>query len=514
MLIDHWTARHNVTIKEMFVKDNKRFNRFSLQLDDLLFDFSKTTLTDSALKLLFNLAQSANVDRRRDLMFAGGIVNKSESRPALHTALRAQESEIIKINGKNIMPAIAYARHEMLAFAQSIRDGSYSATDGGAFADVINIGIGGSCLGPAMAVAALAPDCDGPRVHFVANMDGAHLADTLKKLDPRRSLVIISSKTFTTLETIENAKRAHNWLVAAIGDINASKHLIAITAAVDKAQAFGIKKIFSYPWSIGGRYSVWGAGGLPLAIAIGANCFSDFLDGALEMDNHFCHAPITQNIPIMLGLVGIWHRNICDYPTRAILPYDQRLYLLPEYLQQVDMESNGKNARQQNINYAPKTAPITWGSVGSNAQHAYFQLLHQGTDIAPCEFLIAAKSRDADKEQHRLLVANCLAQSATLMLGDDSPPAPERRFAGDRPSITLLYRQLTPRALGRLMALFEHRAFVEGTIWDINPFDQWGVELGKSLAKTVAVSLTTKNDKLIDSSIQGLTKHYHNLLDK
>lgn len=488
------------SLPQLFTDDPRRFEKFSLTLDDLLLDFSKTALTENAVALLLQLADAAGVAARRDAMFAGDIVNDSEQRAALHVALRGGRNENIK-GMENVTADVLAQRRDMLDYAEQCRDGRLTAADGGRFSNVVNIGIGGSDLGPAMAAAALAPYRDGLRPHFVSNMDGAHLADTLAHLDAKRTLVIISSKTFTTRETLENAARARDWLAA--NNAAADQHLVAVTAAADKAQAFGCGRVFSYASWVGGRYSLWGAVGLPLALAIGAAPFGEFLAGGRDTDVHFCTAPMRQNLPLMLGLVGVWHRNACGYPTRAVLPYDQRLRLLPEYLQQLDMESNGKPAMHA-------TAPVVWGTAGTNAQHAYFQMLHQGTDIVPCEFLLAARATAADNEQHRLLVANCLAQSAALMHGDDDEnKPPHRRFAGNRPSVTLLYRELTPRTLGRLIALFEHRAFVEGVLWGINSFDQWGVELGKTLANALHSRLDEDSgDSGDDSSTRGLLGHY------
>ena len=510
LLAKHWRIRQQCTIGALFVADGGRFDKFSLRLNDLLLDFSKTTLENESVRLLLQLAVAAKVEARRDAMLAGDIVNGSEGRAALHTALRADGGKI-SINGEAVLPEIRQQRLAMLTYAEQCRGADITATNGDAYTDVVNIGIGGSDLGPAMATAALAPYHDGPRLHFVSNMDGAHLADTLSGLDAKRTLLIVSSKTFTTMETLTNAVAARQWLSAALGEDNARLHIVAVTAKTEKATDFGVSQVFPHWEWVGGRYSLWGATGLPLALAIGASRFEQFLAGARAMDAHFAFAPAAQNLPLMLGLIGVWHRNICGYPTRAVLPYSQRLNLLPMYLQQLDMESNGKNILQDGQPTPTDTAPIIWGGVGSNAQHAYFQMLHQGTDIVPCEFIAAARCHERNDEQHKLLLANCLAQSAALAFGGNSADKPSHsQFAGNRPSVTILYEQLTPYTLGGLIALCEHRTFVEGTIWGVNSFDQWGVELGKTMAKSLFAAWDN-DDGGEDSSTRGLLRHIRRL---
>ncbi|MGI9297165.1 MAG: glucose-6-phosphate isomerase [Gammaproteobacteria bacterium] len=510
----HRAAHKNISPMRLCAEDPRRFARLSLSLDDLLLDFSKTTLSAETVALLIRAAEEAGVESLRDAMFAGEIVNRSENRAALHIALRADAKTRIVSGGENVMPKVAAARAEMLDFADDCRKGRIAAADGAPFSDVVNIGIGGSDLGPATAYAALHPyRGGGARIHFVSNMDGAHLADTLAPLDARKTLIVASSKTFTTAETMENAKRAREWLAAAVGARAAKKHFAAVTASPRRAREFGAGRIFSYPQWVGGRYSVWGAVGLPLALAVGKKHFTDFLSGARDMDAHFISAPPPKNLPMMLALIGVWHRNFCGMPTRAVLPYDFRLRLLPAYLQQLDMESNGKHITQNGGAAKTATAPLVWGSPGTDAQHAYFQFLHQGSDITPCEFIVAARGHEQDDTQHRLLFANCLAQSAALMRGDSSPGLPpHRRFAGGRPSITILQKKLTPYTLGRLLALFEHRTFVEGAMWGINSFDQWGVELGKTLATRLHKTIVSqKRAADEDVSTRGLLRHYRRL---
>jgi glucose-6-phosphate isomerase len=523
-LSDHRTATADRPIIELFNRDDDRFERFTVRLDDMILDFSKTALDDDALKLLLRLAEETGVSGKRDAMFAGEKINTTEDRAVLHTALRAPSDRVIEVDGANIMPGVSDSLNRMTVFADGIRSGAISAPDGKPFTDVINIGIGGSDLGPLMVTKALAPYHDGPRVHFVSNVDGAHLADTLRTLDPHRTLVIVASKTFTTIETMTNAQSAKAWLSAVVGAATVGGHFAAISSAGDKAQAFGIEadRVFGFEDWVGGRYSLWGPIGLSIMLATGPEAFRDLLAGADAMDSHFRTAPLAQNMPVLLALVGIWHRNICAYPSRAVLPYDQRLARLPAYLQQLDMESNGKRVTRDGTPVSRVSGPVVWGEPGTNGQHAFYQLIHQGTDVVPCEFLVAAAENDAIGDAHHiLLLANCLAQSEALLTGqtlaearaqsvaegaaDPDAIAPHRVFPGNRPSTTLLYRKLDPQTLGKIIALYEHRVFVEGAIWDINSFDQWGVELGKKLAgkiKPLVEEARTSDEK--DGSTNGL----------
>jgi glucose-6-phosphate isomerase len=487
-------AARETPILARFEDDPKRFETFSVALGDMLLDFSKTSLDAGALDLLVRLAEARGVAERRDAMFRGDPINVTENRSGLHTALRNRADTPVFVGGHDVMPEVNEVLARMGAFADGIRDGSIAAVDGERFTDIVNIGIGGSDLGPAMATLALAPYHDGPRAHFVSNVDSANIADTIATLDPARTLVIVASKTFTTIETMTNARTAQAWMREALGD-KAGKHFAAVSTALDKTEAFGIDedRVFGFWDWVGGRYSVWGAVGLPLMIAIGPERFAEFLTGAWEMDRHFVEAPLARNMPVLLGLAGVWHRNVMGYPTRAILPYDQRLARLPAYLQQLDMESNGKSVTLDGAPVTTATGPVVWGEPGTNGQHAFYQLIHQGTDIVPCEFMVAANGHEADLQVHHdLLLANCLAQSEALMKGrdlaaaektvKDKALAPHKVFRGNRPSTTLVYARLDPNTLGRILALYEHRVFVEGTIWGINSFDQWGVELGKELA--------------------------------
>ncbi|MFO1105665.1 MAG: glucose-6-phosphate isomerase [Amaricoccus sp.] len=493
-LMEAGAAARERRITHLFERDPDRFRDFSVGLDDMLLDFSKVNLDLQALGLLVELAEARGVPAHRDAMFRGDPINVTEGRAVLHTALRNRANRPVLVDGKDVMPEINAVLGRMSAFAQGIRDGSIAASDGRPFTDVVNIGIGGSDLGPVMATLALAPYHDGPRAHYVSNVDGAHVHDVLADLDPARTLVIVASKTFTTIETMTNARTAQAWLKASLGEA-ANQHFAAVSTALDKTAAFGIEssRVFGFWDWVGGRYSVWGAVGLPVMIAIGPENFIDFLAGAHAMDRHFVEAPLNRNLPVLLGLIGIWHRNICAYPSRAVLPYDQRLSRLPAYLQQLDMESNGKGVALDGETLHRASGPIVWGEPGTNGQHAFYQLIHQGTNVIPCEFLVAANGHESDlKAHHELLLANCLAQSEALMKGRDLAAAektvkdpalaPHKVFPGNRPSTTLIYDKLDPATLGKIIALYEHRVFVEGAIWGINSFDQWGVELGKELA--------------------------------
>ncbi|MGB1160628.1 MAG: glucose-6-phosphate isomerase [Alphaproteobacteria bacterium] len=477
-------------IISLFDTNPSRFESFSAQHDGLMLDFSKTNLDSDTMQALHALANAAGVPAQREAMFSGAAINVTEGRSVLHTALRPDPSRPVMVDGQDVTVGVRASLDQMAAFAEGLRDGTITASDGQPFTDVVNIGIGGSDLGPAMACRALSPFIDQITPHFVSNIDGAHIADTLAHLDPQRTLVIIASKTFTTIETLTNADTAVGWLKDAVGD-RFGAHLAAVSTAEDKTSAYGISsdRVFGFEDWVGGRYSMWGPVGLSIMIAIGPEHFSDFLAGALSMDTNFLTAEPDQNLPLILALVGLWHNNFCGYESRAVLPYDQRLGLLPAYLQQLDMESNGKHTTKDGKPVSGMTGPIVWGEPGTNGQHAFYQLLHQGTRIVPAEFLIAAESHEPGlKHQHDILKANCLAQSEALMVGtqqDDPQPSPERRFDGNRPSITIAYQRLTPFVLGQLVSLYEHRVFVEGAVWGINSFDQFGVELGKKMAKDV-----------------------------
>ena len=486
-----------------------------------------------AMRQLVALAGAAGVEEKRAAMFAGKHINITEDRAVLHTALRDLAGRGLHVDGQDVMKDVESVLAAMAAFADAVRSGKAPGATGKKITDVVNIGIGGSDLGPAMATLALAPYHDGPRAHYVSNIDGAHIHDTLKGLSAETTLFIIASKTFTTLETMTNAETARKWVQKALGKEAVGKHFAAVSTALDLVAKFGIAsdRVFGFWDWVGGRYSVWGAIGLPVMIAIGPRNFRAFLDGAHEMDEHFRTAPLRKNLPALLGLVGWWHRVVCKYPARAVIPYDQRLSRLPAYLQQLDMESNGKSVTLDGGAVATPTGPLVWGEPGTNGQHAFFQLLHQGTDFIPVEFLAAAVGHEPElKHHHDLLLANCLAQSEAFMKGrtleearaqmlakgmkeeEVGRVAPHRVFSGNRPSVTILYDKLDPRMLGRLIALYEHRVFVEGTLYDINSFDQWGVELGKELATSLLPVVEGKQDDgNRDASTAGLVGHIHRL---
>lgn len=476
---------------------------FTVEACDLALDWSKTAINPTARDLLLDLAREAGIEARRDAMFAGERINETEDRAVLHTALRKGSGSVM-VDGQDVMPGIRDTLVRMRGFAQQVRSGDLRP-DGMPVTDVVNIGIGGSDLGPAMAVRALSPYHDGPRVHFVSNVDGADLADTLAGLDPRTTLVIVASKTFTTIETMTNADSARAWLARSVTDPGA--HFAAVSTAADRTAAFGIAedRVFGFEDWVGGRYSVWGPIGLALMIAIGPEDFDAFLGGAACMDDHFRDTPLARNMPVILALAGLWHHQICGYPTRAVLPYSERLGRLPAYLQQLEMESNGKRVAMDGSPLPRASGPVVWGEPGTNGQHAFYQLLHQGTQIVPAEFILPAQGHERDLDNHHaLLCANALAQAEALMRGrslDEAREmlaaqgvtgaaldrqAPHRVFPGNRPSTMLVLQKLTPETLGSVIALYEHRVFVEGVILGINSFDQWGVELGKELAVQVA----------------------------
>ncbi len=515
-------------IRAAFAADPQRFEKFSVSADDLTMDFSKTAVNADILALLVELADAGGVAEKREDMFSGVAINFTEDRAVLHTALRNRTNNPVLVDGKDVMPDVNAVLAAMGKFAEGIRSGSLKGATGKAITDVVNIGIGGSDLGPVMATLALAPFHDGPRAHFVSNIDGAHIADTLKLVEPETTLFIVASKTFTTIETMTNAQTARKFVADALGDAAVQHHFCAVSTALDKVAAFGIdqERVFGFWDWVGGRYSIWSAIGLPLMIAIGPDNFGHFLDGAHAMDTHFRTAPTEKNLPMLLGLIGYYHRNALGYPTRAILPYDQRLSRFPAYLQQLDMESNGKGVTIDGTPVEGQSGPVVWGEPGTNGQHAFYQLIHQGTSIIPAEFMIAANSFEPElRHQHDLLIANVLAQSEALMKGrtfeeakkqltdkgmDDKKAdfiAPHRVFTGNRPSITFVYDKLTPFAFGRLVALYEHRVFVEGVLFRINSFDQWGVELGKELATGLLPVVEGKESAAgHDSSTQGLVK--------
>ena len=517
-------------IADLF-SDENRAEAFSTEALGLMFDWSKTALDDEGVDHLMTLADKAQVADRRKDMFSGKKINLTEDRAVLHVALRAGGDTPIEVDGADVIPDVHETLSRMRNFASRLRSGQIRAPGGGRFRDVVNIGIGGSDLGPAMATLALSPYHDGPRVHFVSNVDGAQIADVLEGLNPAETLVIVASKTFTTIETMTNAATARNWLAREVGQGAVGHHFAALSSNTENTAKWGIagERVFGFEDWVGGRYSMWGPIGLSLMIAIGPDRFDQMLAGARAMDDHFCQAKGRDNMPLMLALVGIWHRQICGYPTRAVLPYEQRLARLPAYLQQLEMESNGKRVALDGTPLGDVSGPVVWGEPGTNGQHAFYQLIHQGTDIIPCEFMVGAAGHEPELDhQHQLLIANCLAQSQALMQGRSldvarqmmaakdfegdelERQAAHRVFPGNRPSTTLVYPKLTPEVLGQIIALYEHRVFVEGVILGINSFDQWGVELGKELAVALEPVVSGKTDaSALDGSTRALVAHLH-----
>ena len=525
-------AQHHVKIKHqsiagLFAGNSSRFSDFHLRLDDLLFDFSKHGITHDTFALLIALARDAGVEAWREKLFCGAKVNQTEHRPALHMALRDFTHDRLEVDGRDVLGDVREVRARVFEFAGNIRSGGLKGAAGNKFTDIVNIGIGGSDLGPAMATRALGPFSDKSiTCHFISNVDGADLADTLAQLDPGRTLFIVSSKTFTTQETMTNAASARAWIVAGLGEAAVSAHFAAVSTRLDKVAEFGIapQRVFGFWDWVGGRYSLWSSIGLALVIAIGAKNFEELLRGAESADKHFKTAPLEQNIPVVMAMLGVWYRNVCGYAAHAVIPYDQRLGRFPAYLQQLDMESNGKSVQRDGASAAGDTGPVIWGEPGTNGQHAFFQLLHQGTSIVPIDFIVAARPTAADAHHHHLLLANCLAQGEALMrgrsleevesglrkhdasAGEIAGLAPHKVFPGNRPSSTFLHQSLTPFALGRLIALYEHKVFVQAVVWNINPFDQWGVELGKELASRLTPIVSDPQASLakLDGSTAGL----------
>lgn len=474
------------TLAELFGADPDRADRYAFDAADLRVDLSKTHLDDGTLAALLDVARAAGVTERRDAMFAGDRINVTEDRAVLHVALRAARGTVIEVDGADVVEGVHEVLDAMAAFADRVRADER-------FTDVVNIGIGGSDLGPAMAARALAAFVHPRlRLHYVSNVDGADLHETLRRLDPASTLFIVASKTFTTLETITNATTARDWLVEALGESAVRDHFVAVSTNAEAVAAFGIDTdaMFGFWDWVGGRYSVASAIGLSLMIGIGPDGFAELLAGMRAVDEHFCAAPLEQNVPVLLAMLGVWYAEVHGYDTKAVLPYAHELARFPAYLQQLDMESNGKSVRLDGRPVGTGTGPIVWGEPGTNGQHAFYQLLHQGTRIVPVDFIGVARPNHPYRHHHDLLVANLFAQAEALAFGRSNPEQPHRDFPGDRPSTMILLEQLTPSTLGQLIALYEHIVFVQGAVWGINSFDQWGVELGKELANRLTPELT------------------------
>ena len=521
-------------MRDLFTADPKRFEKFSLKFNDLLFDYSKHRISDETLPLLFQMAREANIEQWRDKMFAGEKINITENRAVLHTALRNRSNTPVLVDGKDVMPDINAVLAQMRSFSEQVRSGKWVGFTGKRITDIVNIGIGGSDLGPVMVCDALKPYASPDlNIHFVSNIDGAHLMRALEKCNAETTLFIVASKTFTTQETMTNALSARTWfLESAKNEAHVAKHFVALSTNAKAVTDFGIdiKNMFQFWDWVGGRYSLWSAIGLSIALYVGMDNFEALLDGAHEMDNHFKTAPLEQNMPVILALIGIWYNNFFHVDTHAILPYDQGMAGFPAYLQQADMESNGKFICRDGSRVQYKTGPVIWGEAGTNGQHAFYQLIHQGTQIVPADFLMPVHSHYAIGKHgyahHKILLANFLAQTQSLMLGKTKQQArvelekqgllgdalenllPHKVFEGNRPTTSILFDKLTPNTLGKLIALYEHKIFVQGILWDINSYDQWGVEYGKQIAQQILPQLTSEETvSNYDSSTNGLINY-------
>jgi len=530
LLTDHFEKMRDVHMKDLFAEDGERFKKFSLRFNDILIDYSKNRITEETLKLLFGLVEEIDLKDAIEKMFTGDKINETENRAVLHIALRNRGYSPIYVDGEDVMPHVNAVLEQVKAFSRKIISGAWKGYTGKHITDIVNIGIGGSDLGPVMVTECLKPYAQGLSAHFVSNVDGTHLVETLKPLNPETTLFMIASKTFTTQETMTNAFSAREWfLKSAKDEALVSKHFVAISTNAEAVERFGIARenMFEFWDWVGGRYSLWSAIGLSIACSIGFENFEQLLQGAYEMDQHFRKAPFEQNIPVTLALIGIWYNNFFNAETEVILPYDQYMHRFPAYFQQGNMESNGKSVDRNGETVHYQTGPVIWGEPGTNGQHAFYQLIHQGTKLIPADFLAPAFSHNPIGEHHNILLSNFFAQTEALLNGKTKDQVveelredgkngevierlwPHKVFAGNRPTNSILFKKLTPRALGSLIALYEHKIFVQGVIWNIFSFDQWGVELGKQLAKKILPEL--KDDKPIDShdsSTNGLVNTF------
>jgi len=527
----HYETMRDVHMRDLFADDAKRFERFSAKFNDFLLDYSKNRASDETMRLLFDLAREADVAGWAQRMASGEHINFTEDRAVLHMALRNRDNTPIQVDGKDVMPEVNRVLNQMRHFCIKLHTGIWKGYTGKRITDVVNIGIGGSDLGPQMVTEALKPYARGDiEVHFVSNVDGTHVAEQIKKLDPETTLFIVSSKTFTTQETLTNAHTARRWLVENLRDETAvAKHFVAVSTNAKEVSAFGIdtNNMFEFWDWVGGRYSLWSAIGLSIALYLGMDNFEELLAGAYDMDRHFLEAPLEQNLPVIMGVLGVWYSSFYGAETHAILPYDQYLHRFTAYLQQADMESNGKRVDRDGNVVGYQTGPIIWGESGTNGQHAFYQLIHQGTHLIPIDFMAPVETHNPLGDHHPILLANFFAQSKALMLGRNEDESreqllaagckgedlerllPHTIFTGNKPSNSILFCKLNPHTLGSLIALYEHKIFVQGVIWRVNSFDQWGVELGKILAKTILPKLDS--DKPIsehDSSTNGLINYY------
>jgi glucose-6-phosphate isomerase len=530
-LEEHHKATSQFQMRELFKNDPDRFDRFSVKFNEILFDYSKNRITSETMSLLQALVREVELKHAIELMFAGEKINNTEGRAVLHVALRNRSNKPIKVDGEDVMPKINAVLGKMKKFCEEIRSGSWKGYTGKAITDIVNIGIGGSDLGPYMVTEALKPyGKKGLNVHFVSNVDGTHIVETLKKVKPETTLFIIASKTFTTQETLTNADSAKKWFLETAKDKKAvAKHFVALSTNVKDCVAFGIdqKNMFEFWDWVGGRYSLWSAIGLSIAVYIGFENFEELLTGAYEMDEHFRHTAFEKNIPVILALLGVWYNNFYEADSQAILPYDQYMHRFAAYFQQGDMESNGKRVTKDGkvVNYS--TGPVIFGEPGTNGQHAFYQLIHQGTKLIPCDFLAPVQSQNPISDHHVKLMANFFAQPEAMMKGKTEAEAkaelekeglsgkalnellPHKVFPGNIPTNSIFFKKLTPRVLGSLLAMYEHKIYVQGVIWNINSFDQWGVELGKQLAKRILPELVEKGKVTShDSSTNGLINYF------
>ncbi|MFN3344523.1 MAG: glucose-6-phosphate isomerase [Chloroherpetonaceae bacterium] len=532
-LQQHYKKAKKLHLRDLFEEDPKRFDKFSVRFGDILLDYSKNRITSETMKLLFQLARETKVKKWIEKMFNGEKINFTENRAVLHVALRNRSKRAIYVDGNDVMPAVRAELSKMKSFCEQVRSGKWTGYTGKAITDVVNIGIGGSDLGPLMVTEALKPYGSTLNVHFVSNVDGTHIAETLKKVSPETTLFLIASKTFTTQETMTNAQTAKAWLLNAANDATAvAKHFAALSTNGKAVSEFGIdtKNMFGFWDWVGGRYSLWSAIGLSIALFIGFENFEELLQGAFEMDEHFRTAPLEKNLPVILALLGIWYNNFFGAETYALLPYDQYLHRFAAYFQQGDMESNGKRITRSGEVVSYQTGQIVWGEPGTNGQHAFYQLIHQGTKLIPCDFLAPAISHNPIGEHHMILLSNFFAQTEALMKGKTEKEVraeleaqglkkkeiekllPHKVFEGNRPTNSILFKQLTPKTLGSLIAMYEHKIFVQSVIWNINAFDQWGVELGKQLAKAILPELKDETPvKTHDASTNGLINYYKTL---
>ena len=505
----HAEEIQQIHMKDLFASDSNRFDKFHAEFNDFLLDYSKNNITEETMNLLFQMAQEAHLTNAINNMFLGVRINTTENRPVLHTALRNRDNHPVFVDGKDVMPEINAVLDKMHTFSDQVRNGKWLGFTGKPITDVVNIGIGGSDLGPVMAIDALKYyTTDALKFHFVSNVDGTDITETLKECPVESTLFIISSKTFTTQETLTNAKTARAWLVDRLGETAVENHFVAVSTNTKAVAEFGInpENMFVFWDFVGGRYSMWSAIGLSIMLGIGYDHFVEMLTGAYEMDRHFLNTPLQKNLPVIMGLLGIWYTTYLGAESYAVLPYNQYLHYLPSYLQQLDMESNGKGVKKSGrpVDYA--TGPIVFGAAGTNGQHSFYQLIHQGTHLIPCDFIAPIHSLNETGDQHDILLSNFVAQPEALMKGKTADEVraegvpenlvPFKVFTGNRPSNSLLFDKLTPKAFGSLIALYEHKVFVQGVIWNIDSFDQWGVELGKQLAKNILPEITDKNKSL------------------